>query len=151
MNDQMTTMRGSCHCGQITLAFSTFKNPSDLQPRACDCSFCRKHGAAYISDPNGKLSITFDHADALKRYQQGSSTAQFLMCHRCGVLMSVVFDHESRLYGAVNAACLDGETGLGDALTASPQWLSTEEKVSRWSTLWIPDVALITRALDGHL
>lgn len=147
MTDQTTTMRGGCHCGQITLEFSTIKNPADIHPRSCDCSFCQKHGAAYISDPNGTLSITRSHADALQEYRQGSSVAQFLMCRECGVLVAVVFAHDARLYGAVNAGCLDGKTGLADALSASPQLLSPEEKVSRWLTLWVPNVALITAGI----
>ncbi|TLY49012.1 MAG: aldehyde-activating protein [Gammaproteobacteria bacterium] len=136
-----TTLHGSCHCGQLNLQFSTAQDPASLVPRACDCSFCRKHGAAYISDPAGRLSI---HArgGALRHYQQGSNNADFLVCGCCGVLVAVVFEHLSRLYGAVNAGCLDGKARLAEAVPASPQMLSADDKISRWIRLWVPDVEL---------
>jgi hypothetical protein len=143
-----TTMRGGCHCGRLTLEFSTAKQVSDFHPRACDCSFCRKHGAAYISDSDGALTIILREADSLHEYRQGSDTARFLLCRECGVLVGVVFDHESGTYGAVNAGCLDDQSGLGDTISASPQWLSTDEKVSRWTKLWVPHVTFITASRE---
>jgi len=136
-----TTLHGSCHCGQLSLAFSTALPPESLIPRACDCSFCRKHGAAYISDPAGRLSI---HArgGAARHYQQGSNNADFLVCGRCGVLVAVLFEHLSRVYGAVNAGCLDGKPCFGEAVASSPQMLSADDRISRWIRLWVPDVEL---------
>jgi hypothetical protein len=136
------TLRGSCHCGRLGLEFRTRRNLATIIPRACDCSFCRKHGAAYISDHDASLSISQSEAGALQEYSQGSNTARFVLCRHCGVLVAVVFKHASGVYGAVNAACLDGDADLGQPVTASPQTLSAEEKVSRWLKLWIPDVVL---------
>ena len=134
------TLRGSCHCGQLRVAFSTSQDPATIHPRACDCSFCRKHGAAYISDPAGQLTVSESHSGTLDRYRQGSDTADFLICGRCGVLVAVTFEHESRIYGAANAGCLDGHTGLGSWATVSPEGLRPSEKASRWLKLWVPDV-----------
>ncbi|WP_233511035.1 GFA family protein [Dyella psychrodurans] len=128
----------------MNIEFTTSKSTSEFQPRACDCSFCRKHGAAYISDPKGKLSIIQRNAGALHEYRQGSNTARFLLCKDCGVLVGVALDHESGTYAAVNAGCLDDVTELGESLSASPQRLSPEEKVSRWLALWVPDVVFTT-------
>jgi hypothetical protein len=138
----MVTLHGSCHCGCLGVEFSTAQNPAAISPRACDCSFCRKHGAAYISDPAGKLSVSEIAAGTMRKYRQGSDTARFLMCGHCGVLVAVVLEYDSRIYGAANVGCFDGETGLGDSVPASPQHLSPEEKVSRWVKLWVPDVVL---------
>jgi len=139
-----SAFRGGCHCGQLRVNFSTALDPASITPRACDCSFCQKHGAAYVSDPAGQLSVTMRSADALRRYRQGSNTAEFLLCDRCGVLVAVIFEHNARMYGAVNARSLEGSTGFGSAIAASPQWLAPDEKVARWSQLWIPDVELVT-------
>ncbi len=136
-----TTFHDSCHCGGLRIEFSTGKNPADLVPRACDCSFCRKHGATYVSDPAGQLTVS-SHQAALRKYRQGSDTADFLLCGRCGVLVAVVYEHDDRFHGAVNIGCLDGATGFRPAVPASPQALGAEEKVSRWLELWIPDVEL---------
>lgn len=136
--------RGGCHCGRVRVAFSTELNPADINPRACDCSFCQKHGAAYISDPAGQLAIIVVDPLALRRYRQGSNTAEFLICNRCGVLVGVLVDHAARLYGAVNARCLDAFASLAPAVPASPQQLAAGEKMARWLRLWIPDVELVT-------
>ena len=135
------TLHGSCHCGRLRIEFSTDQDPADFTPRACDCSFCRKHEAAYVSDHTGRLSVSV-REDALRKYRQGSDTADFLLCGQCGVLVAVVFEHAGRLHGAVNIGCLDGDTGFMAPVPASPQMLSAEEKVSRWLKLWIPDVGL---------
>jgi hypothetical protein len=133
---------GGCHCGQLRIEFSTGVDPANFTPRECDCSFCQKHGAAYISDPAGRLSVSFSRG-ALRKYRQGSNTAEFLVCGQCGVLVAVTYEHNSRIYGAVNIGCLNGHTGLGSSVPASPQMLSPDEKVSRWLKLWVPDVELV--------
>jgi hypothetical protein len=135
------TLDGSCHCGRLRIEFSTGKDPADFTPRACDCSFCRKHGAAYVSDPAGRLSVSV-HQSTLRKYRQGSGNADFLFCSHCGVLVAVVFEHGHRVHGAVNIGCLDGATGFGPAVPAPPQALGAEERSSRWLELWIPDVEL---------
>jgi len=135
-------LHGSCHCGRLRVAFSTNLEAASFIPRECDCSFCQKHGAAYISDPAGRLSISFNQG-ALHKYRQGSNTAEFLICGQCGVLIAVTFEQDSRIYGAVNIGCLDERTGLGSSVPASPQALSPDEKVSRWLKLWVPDVELV--------
>lgn len=147
MTELAATLPGSCHCGRLRIEFSTGQDPAAIVPRACDCSFCRKHGAAYISDPAGRLSITQNEAGAMREYRQGSNAARFLVCKHCGVLVAAVFEHGGRTYGVANAGCLDGYAGLASPVTASPQALDPEEKVSRWLKLWVPDVVLATR--DG--
>ena len=142
---EMVRLDGGCHCGQLRIEFSTGLDPASFTPRACDCSFCRKHGAAYISDPAGKLSVSFREG-ALRRYRQGSNTAEFLICGQCGVLVAVTFEHDSRTYGAVNIACLNERSGFGSPVPTSPQALSPDEKVSRWLKLWVPDVLVATVA-----
>lgn len=140
---QSTTFHGSCHCGHIGVEFSTSQDPATISPRACDCSFCRKHGAAYVSDPAGKLRLTVADPGVVRVYRQGSESARFQLCGECGVLVAVTFGHAGRLYGAVNASCLDGGAALGTTVSASPQRLSPAEKTERWLQVWVPDVQWI--------
>jgi hypothetical protein len=137
------TLHGSCHCGCIRVEFSTYQELATINPRACDCSFCQKHGAAYVSDPAGKLRLTMIDPSTMRSYRQGSEVARFQLCSECGVLVAVTFNHDGRFYGAVNATCLDGNATLGAAVSASPQLLSSEEKVARWLQAWVPDVQLV--------
>ena len=147
--DHALTLRGGCHCGRLRVAFATRLDPAGIKPRACDCSFCQKHGAAYVSDPSGRLSISMAEPDAMRRYRQGSETAEFLFCGHCGILVAVIVDHDAHTYGAVNARCLDGTTVLGEVVTASPQSLPAADKVDRWLRLWIPDVELVTQQSES--
>lgn len=138
----MATLAGGCHCGGLRVEFQTAQNISSLHPRACDCSFCRKHGAAYVSDPAGALSITENAAGLLADYRQGSNAARFLFCRRCGVLIAVVYEQDASTFGAVNSGCLDSADEFAESASASPQKLGAAEKTSRWQQLWVPDVVV---------
>ena len=142
MTATRATLQGGCHCGAIALAFSTALVLADTAPRACDCGFCRAHGAAWVSDAGAHLIIHAHRTDRLQRYRQGSLAAQFLLCSECGVLVAVVFEEDDRTYAAVNAGCLDVRDAFGPAVPASPQQLAPEEKLARWRQLWIGEVSV---------
>lgn len=114
-----------------------------MVPRACDCRFCRAHGAAWISHPAGRLAI-HESGSRLRTYRQGSLVAQFLLCGDCGVLVAVVFEDGDKRHAAVNANCLEARDGFAPVVAASPQALSPDEKTTRWRQLWISDFQLIT-------
>ena len=135
-------LEGGCHCGAITLAFSTRLVPATTAPRACDCSFCRAHGAAWISDAAAQLVVQVHRPDRLRRYRQGSEAAQFLLCGDCGVLVAVVFEDGHQRYAAVNTGCLAARDAFAPAVAASPQRLTPEEKAARWRHLWTRDVRM---------
>ena len=138
----MATLRGGCHCGKVQAALATARDPATLQPRACDCSFCRKHGAAWISDNEGELLVSANADDALREYRQGSGNARFLLCGDCGVLVAVLHDSGGVLRGAMNAGSVEGDVAFDVATAVSPQKLSAEEKTARWQQLWTPAVVI---------
>lgn len=82
--------RGRCHCGKLTVSFDTDEEPSELEVRACQCSFCRKHNTLTIADPRGHVSIKISDEEALSRYSFGLSTAEYLICRNCGVYVAAV-------------------------------------------------------------
>jgi hypothetical protein len=134
----LAPLHGGCHCGHLSVELSLTQAPGALQPRACDCAFCTKHGAAWISDPAGALVIDVRGRDALGDYRQGSGSAGFLHCRNCGVLVAVVHDGEEGLRGAVNVRCLDEALSFGEPTTVSPQQLAKDDKIARWGRLWTP-------------
>lgn len=136
-------LEGGCHCGAITLAFFTSLMPGATAPRACDCSFCRAHGAAWVSDAAAQLVIHAHRPDRLRRYRQGSQAAQFLLCGDCGVLVAVVFEEDDRICAAVHVGCLDARDAFAPAVAVSPQTLTPDEKTARWRRLWIRDVRMV--------
>jgi len=133
---------GSCHCGGMTVELYTRTAPSALHPRVCDCAFCRKHGASWLSDPEGYLRL-LARGDLLRAYQQGSVQARFLLCGHCGVLMAVTVERGGHVFGAVNAGCLDDPPALGDPVPVSPQALAADARLARWQEVWVPQVELV--------
>jgi hypothetical protein len=130
---------GACHCGRLQVRFTTLLATERLVPRACDCSFCQKHGAAYVSDPRGTLRLTVPAG--LVPYRQGAGNGQFHVCDRCGVLVAVTFENEAgRRFGTVNVRCLTAAEQFPPPQPASPQTLPPEERTARWRQLWVPDV-----------
>ena len=129
---------GGCHCGALRWQFATTKLLGDFVPRACDCDYCTRHRAAWVSDPDGRLQIGAD-ATRLQRYRQGSGKAEFLLCRDCGVLVAVVARNDAgRLIGAVNRNSFDQRDAFVAETVVSPQRLAGGTKLERWSQLWTP-------------
>jgi len=139
----MNSLKGGCHCGNISIALELSRAPSAYNPRACDCDFCRKHGAAYISDPHGSIRIHINSAGKSQIYRQGSGTAEFLLCAACGVVVSVLYRDTNRVYAAANANTVaTAAERFGSEQSASPQMLAASDKVKRWQTVWFPNATL---------
>src|SRR5690242_12674989 len=127
----MPEIEGGCHCGNVRIAARLTREPAEYVPRACDCDFCRKHGAAYVSDPRGAVRIRVAAEADCSRYRQGSGSAEFLVCRRCGVLVAVV--HRSAagrqtiddvLYATLNSRALAVAMDFAPEQVVSPQRLS---------------------------
>jgi hypothetical protein len=125
------------------------RDPAEYSPRACDCDFCRKHGAAWLSDAQGSVRITVREPRELGKYAQGSGTAELLLCRHCGVVVAACLDADGRLYGAVNAQVVDSEAPFAAAQVVSPHQLSVDDKVRRWRQLWFSDVSIIAGEAAG--
>jgi hypothetical protein len=117
--------------------------PGTYNPRQCDCDFCRKHGAAYVSDVHGSLLIRIRDERNSGMYRQGNGLAECLLCRNCGVLVSVLYRAEQGLYAAVNVNATDVRTDFGARQTISPKKLTETDKVQRWQEIWFSKVDLI--------
>lgn len=102
--------RGGCHCGALRYALETGLPLTGLPLRACQCSFCRAHGALSTSDPAG--SVRFELQAAPLRYRFGLRTADFLVCARCGVYVGATIEDAGRAWAILNANTLDGVAAL---------------------------------------
>jgi len=142
----MHQLTGGCHCGNMRVEVELPRPPGDYSPRACDCDFCRKHGASYLSDPQGSMLIRIKDERDSGRYHQGSGTADCLLCRHCGVLIGATYLCDERLYAAVNVRILDGGAGFAADLPVSPKKLSENEKAQRWRTLWFANVSVVNDA-----
>ncbi len=138
----MQSLRGGCYCGNIRLQVELTHQPDHYHPRACDCDFCRKHGAAYLSDPLGSLGIRIADSRHSTAYRQGNELAEMLLCTRCGVLVGALYRSGGRIYGTVNANALEGPPQFGAEQPVSPKELAADEKIARWMKLWFGNVTL---------
>ncbi len=122
-------MTGRCHCGNVEVGFETALPPAALGLRACQCSFCRRHGVRATSDPQGRLRFRVRDPAALSRYAFGLKLADMLVCARCGVYVGAVMTAEGRTVGTLNANCLD----LAAPLTqeATPMNFDAETRAQR--------------------
>src|ERR1043166_2542056 len=94
--------RGRCHCGGIHFAFESER---PLAPRACQCSFCRKHAARTVSDPAGSARLVL--GAGTQHYRFGESVSDVLLCGRCGVYVGAASEIEGRLYVTLNLNAFD--------------------------------------------
>jgi hypothetical protein len=138
----MPDVSGGCYCGNIRLIVSLSKEATAYNPRACDCDFCQKHAAAYVSDSKGALSIRIREARQVNRFRQGSNTAEMLLCRTCGVLVGALYQEAGRLFGTLNAKALDCRASFGPEQTVSPKSLPADQKVQRWREIWFSDVSV---------
>lgn len=99
----MHRFEGGCHCGNISFVFETGAPLEVLGLRACQCSFCRAHGARNTSDPAGAIRLAMRDETRLVRYSFGLKTADFLLCGACGVYVGAVIADGARQWMTVNA------------------------------------------------
>ena len=94
---------GGCHCGNVSYVFDATARVEALGLRACQCSFCRAHGARTTSDPDGEIRISVRDKERLQRYRFGLKTADFLICRACGVFVGALMATDGQRYFTVNA------------------------------------------------
>jgi hypothetical protein len=124
----MHRVSGGCHCDSILVDAELTLPPSAYRPRACDCDFCLKHGAKYVSDPQGALLIRLQDERHAVKYRQGSRLAEFVLCGNCGVLAGILYASDPGLHAALNARIGDSRASFGAEQLASPKKLSGSEK-----------------------
>ena len=140
-------MTGGCHCGALRLSFVT-RDADALRPRACQCTFCRKHGACTVSDPEGRARVILRAPEALARYRFGRRSADFFLCARCGVYLGAHVEDEGGAWMTASVNALDARAG-GPSVRAEPTPVtyddeSDEERLARRKARWTPaDVVTI--------
>lgn len=134
---------GGCHCGNLRWTLRTGFALHELPAHACQCSFCRRHGALSSSDPEGEVRFTIADTSAIMRYRFERATADFLICARCGVYVGAQMEDAGRYYAIVNLCTLENAAAV--EYIAQPMDYSGEDSVSRrarrakgWTPLTAP-------------
>ena len=132
-----TSLHGSCHCGRVSVELRT-QSPTPPAARACGCSFCTKHGAAWTSDPQGELVLSHRAADDIRRYRFGLGITDFTICAHCGVPCVAVGMVDERLLGVVNINTMDRLSDFTPASPASFDGEETDDRLARRRKGWTP-------------
>ena len=140
MTANSTSYRGGCHCNAIGYQFETALAPTNWSIRACQCAFCRAHGALSTSDPDGRVTFTLGSAD-LHRYRFALRTADFLLCKKCGVYVGAVIDVADKRYAIINTRTLQPQPeDLADVEPISYAGEDSAGRISRRAERWTPVV-----------
>jgi hypothetical protein len=137
----MRRFEGSCHCGAIALTFETSSAPERWQIRACQCGFCKRHGARTTADPVGRVSFRINDEGALERYRFGLRTADFLLCRHCGVYLAAVISSPRGQFATLNVNALADPIGSRSATAVAYDDESAEQREQRRQARWTPVVS----------
>lgn len=129
---------GGCHCGALAITYESDLPPAATEVRACQCSFCRKHGSRAISDPGGRLTIVIHDEEVVQRYRFGLATADYFLCGRCGVYVAAVLADGPDLFGiaivnTLNAADLFTQPPLAADYAAEDEAGRRLRRRTRWT------------------
>jgi hypothetical protein len=141
-------IRGSCHCGNIAFRLDWRPDPAEIPARACDCSFCVKHGGLWTSYPKGELEVAVREPSKVSRYAFGTKTADFHVCTGCGAVPVVTSEIDGRVYAVVSVNAFDNVDRA--MLRPKPASFDGEEmgaRLDRRKGRWIASVRFV-EALD---
>ena len=141
----MLKFKGACHCGNISVIYKTSIPPKDAKPRACQCSFCRKHSTRALSDPLGHLAITIADSACLGRYQFSTNSTEFLVCSTCGVYVSAYMSDGNCGYANVMANALLDHDAFGPGIVIDYGEENEAQKRKRRRQKWTPATLTIRR------
>lgn len=132
------TLTGSCHCGAIRATLYASKPVAEMQVRACQCSFCLRHGAKTVSDPAGRARFEIDGA-ALSWYRFETRTGTSLICSRCGMYAGVMLEDGERIWSVFNVRGLavpEFKDRAGDPVNYDGE--TAEQRIARRKAVWTP-------------
>jgi hypothetical protein len=132
------TLTGSCHCGAIRATLQASRPAAELEVRACQCSFCTRHGAKTVSDPAGRCRFEIDGA-ALSWYLFETRTGMSLICSRCGAYAGVIVEDGDHVWSVLNARGLAiAELKDRAAVPRDYEGETGEQRIARRKSNWTP-------------
>jgi hypothetical protein len=128
-------LRGQCHCGAVQVAIEA--TAENLPLRACQCGFCRRHGAISTSRPDAKITIVAAEG-ALTRYRFGQKLSNFLICQACGCYVGSAVEIDGGWYAILNVRGVDlpgfdGRTPEPMVYDGETPEARTARRKARWS------------------
>jgi hypothetical protein len=137
----MMIHQGGCHCGAISLTYQSTMPAPEHALRACQCSFCRKHGSIAVSDPEGSVEIRIADEEKASRYRFGLGTADYLVCRDCGVYVAAVMSAGGKSWSVTIVNALDDRaefTGSVEPVDFSAE--DGDDRRARRRARWTPTI-----------
>lgn len=135
----MVVISGSCHCKNIEYIFETLIPVEDLYYRECNCSYCKKQGAIYTSDPEGVIYINIKEERNIIKYKFSSEVVEFVICKQCGIMPCASLCLNKDIYAVINVRTsdidLNGKNIKNVILEAEAPNESKIRRLQNWSTL----------------
>ena len=132
---------GQCHCGNLSFTLDWTPEPTEIPARACDCTFCTKHGGVWTSCPTGSLKVRVRDASRVSNYRFGTRTADFHICTECGVAPLVTSSIDGRLYAVVSINAFEGvDPSLLRRAGATFEGEQKDDRLARRTRNWIANV-----------
>ena len=138
MSAQSHVFEGRCHCGALGFVLRTSIPPAQWAVRACQCTFCRGHGARTTADPNGSVRFRIADASTLKRYRFGTRSTDFLVCGECGVYVAAVISSGVGQFATLNINTIRGALGVPEPDPISYDGESAGQRQARREQRWTP-------------
>ena len=137
-------IRGSCHCRNITFSLRWDPDPAEIPARACDCTFCAKHGGVWTSNPKGSLRVSIEDPSQVSEYVFGTRTAKFHICGKCGIVPVVTSTIDDHLYAVVSVNAFENvDASMLKRASASFDAESQDTRLARRVRNWIADVEFV--------
>ena len=144
------TIHGGCHCGNVTFTLEWAAETGPIPARACDCTFCVKHGGIWTSDAAARLRVNLRDRGQASLYNFGTRTADFHVCRACGVVPLVTSRIEGRVYAVVNVnAFNDLDRARVKVVPATFEGEETGARLERRKRNWIGDVSFEAAQADA--
>jgi hypothetical protein len=133
------TLEGGCHCGRLRVSFDTARAPTELPLRACQCTFCRRHGGLTTSDPEGEVVLTVAEIPPGGWYRFGTGMTDFWVCPGCGVYVGGYIEVNGQGRAVVNIRALDARDQFTQAPAPMDYGQETREgRIQRRLRVWTP-------------
>ena len=138
-DEERVLFKGQCHCGAIRVELASDRPPEEQALGACQCSFCRKHNARALSDPQAQVTLTAAEPRQLQRYAFGLRTSEQIICRRCGVYVAMTMTDGKRVWSVINVDALHDRELFTRA--PEPRDYSAEDRearIARRKARWCP-------------
>jgi len=135
---------GSCHCGNIAFRLDWSPDPVEIPARACDCTFCVKHGGLWTSNPKGTLEVCLRDPSKVSKYAFGTKTANFHVCSGCGAVPLATCEIDGRTYAVVSVNAFDNvDPALLRRNPVTYEGEQVDARLDRRRSRWIPSVRFV--------